>query len=171
MTQAPHREPSLPARIGQRLRPLEIPINVVGFVGLTYYLVLTNQVPATPSLYVMLGTFSIWTETALLERRWNVLSRAFTRKARADDPLPFAGAILGVVAAALAARPDGAARGVAVPIAMIGGAFLASFLTGLDWRRAILSAILVVYNGTGGAILRTAMTLAVFGNILRAQGT
>jgi hypothetical protein len=131
----------------------------------------TGTAPATPSLFMMLGLFCIWTETALLERRLLLFSRWLDRKVRADDPLPFAGAILGVVVAALASGPAGMARGAAVPGAMALGSFLATFVAGLDWRRSILSAILVVYNGTGGAILRTAMTLAVFGNTLRASGS
>ena len=149
----------------------EIPINLIGFSGLSFWMAYTRTVPATPSLYLMLGMFSIWTETALLERRLGVLTSWLDRKVRSDDPLPFAGAILGVVVAAIAHHPVGVWRGLAVPIAMALGSFVATFLSGLDWRRSVLSAILVVYNGTGGAILRTAMTLAVFGNILRAQGT
>ena len=152
-----------------RLRPVELPINVVGFVGLSFYLGVTGRVPASMSLFVMLGVFSIWTESALLERRWNVIGGWLKRKVRPDDPLAFVGAILGIVLAILVPVPLGGVwRGVAAPAAMLAGSFLATFLTGLDWRRSALSAILVVYNGTGGAILRTAMTLAVFGNILRA---
>lgn len=145
---------------------MEVPINVVGFIGLSFYMAITDTVPASLSLFFMLGVFSIWTETALLERRLNLVSRFLARKVRADDPLPFAGAILGLVLAALTTQPAGVLRGLAVPLAMALGSFLATFVTGLDWRRSLLSAILVVYNGTGGAILRTAMTLAVFGNIL-----
>lgn len=152
------------------MRPIEIPINVMGFIGLSLYLAVTSTVPATPSLFLMLGMFSIWTETALVERHLNILSHRLARKVRADDPLPFAGAILGVVLAAMAGQPAGLMRGACVPVAMALGSFLATFVTGLDWRRSLLSAILVVYNGTGGAILRTAMTLAVFGNIARAAG-
>jgi len=151
-----------------RARPLEVPLNVVAFIAISLWMGVTGRVPATPSLFLMLGVFSIWTETALLERRLQVLQRLLDRKVRSDDPLPFAGAILGVVLAALASRPEGLARGVAVPLAMGLGSWIATFLAGLDWRRSLLSAILVVYNGTGGAILRTAMTLAVFGNILRS---
>ena len=150
-----------------RLRPLEVPINVIAFIAISLWMGWFGLVPNSPSLYLMLGIFSIWTETALVERRLQLLSRWFDRKVRSDDPLPFAGAILGVVAAALAARPVGLARGAAVPCAMAAGSFLATFVAVLDWRRSVLSAILVVYNGTGGAILRTAMTLAVIAHVMR----
>lgn len=157
--------------LGERIRPVEVPINLVAFAGISLYLAVTGTGPAQPSLFLMLGVFSIWTETALLERHLGLMSRVLARKVRADDPLPFAGAILGVVGAAMLGQPTGALRGVAVPVAMAMGSFLATFVTGLDWRRSALSAILVVYNGTGGAILRTAMTLAVIGNIARGAGS
>lgn len=152
-------------------RAFEIPINMWGFLALGLYGGWTGIAPAAPSLCLMLGLFSIWTETALLERRTGLLSQALQRKARLDDPMSFAGAILGVVVAALTSPSGSVVRGAAVPLAMAVGSFLLTFLSGLDWRRSLLSAILVVYNGTGGAILRTAMTLAVWGNIMRSAGS
>lgn len=149
-------------------RTIEIPINMWGFLALGLYGGWTGVAPTAPSLCLMLGLFCIWTETALLERRTGMFSQFLQRKARADDPMSFAGAILGVVVAALTSPSGSIVRGVAVPLAMCVGSFVLTFLSGLDWRRSLLSAILVVYNGTGGAILRTAMTLAVWGNILRS---
>lgn len=159
-----------PALLRAGPRPFEVPVNMWGFLALGLWAGATGVPPAAPSLCLMLGLFCIWTETALLERRLGLFSRALDRKARPDDPLPFAGAIFGVVLAALASPSTSAARGAAVPVAMIAGSFAVTFVSGLDWRRSLLSAILVVYNGTGGAILRTAMTLAVWGNILRGSG-
>ena len=171
MTPAPDtRSGARPALVTPAQRPIEVPINMWGFLALGLWAGASGVSPAAPSLCLMLGLFCVWTETALLERRLGLLSRFLDRKVRPDDPLPFAGAITGVVIAALASPSASAARGAAVPLAMIVGSFLVTFVSGLDWRRSLLSAILVVYNGTGGAILRTAMTLAVWGNILRGSG-
>jgi hypothetical protein len=118
----------------------------------------------------MLGLFCIWTESALVERRLGLLSVQLDRRARLDDPLPFSGAILGVVAVAALGPVSGMARAAALPASMALGAFAACFARGLDSRGSLLAALLVVENGTGGAILRVAITLAVWVNVLRGAG-
>ena len=140
-----------------------------GFLLMVLFLCRNDRVIAAPSLCLMLGLFTIWTETALVERRLGWLSRWTGRKTRLDDPLPFAGAILGVILVNLASVPAGMARGALVPLVMAWGAFGFAFVRDLDWRRSLLSSLMVVYNGTGGAILRAAMTFAVWVNILRGK--
>jgi len=140
----------------------EVPINLSGFVALCLFLWWRGSCKSAFSPIVFLGAFCIWTETALLERRLGVLSTLLERKLRLDDPIPFVGALGGIAAVGFSGLVQPESRGFVAPVAMAVGAFLTGATHGLDWRRGLLGAIMVVYNGAGGVILRSAVTFFVW---------
>ncbi|MBI4862489.1 MAG: hypothetical protein HY815_19845 [Candidatus Riflebacteria bacterium] len=136
-------------------------MNFWGLVVLCAYLWAVGASPRTRSLLVLLGLFTVWTETALLEQRIGLLTRWLDRRSRVDDPVPFWGALAGLLLVAALGLTRGELTGVTIPAGLALGAFVTTVTRCLDWRRGVLGAVLVVYNGTGGTVLRFALTLSV----------